>query len=68
MGIRVLKNFHVIDWERVVGWVSFAIFIVLVVFAVCFNIFYTGYYPTADWRSCCPLPCAYYPNCKGRAA
>jgi len=63
VGIPVLKNFYVIKWETVVQWVALVIFIVLVLFGVCFNIFYAGHYPATDWRSCCPLPCMFYPNC-----
>ena len=62
-GIPVLKNFKVYDWERVVFWVALALFIVLSLFAICFNIFYTAYYPPTDWRACCPMPCTRYPNC-----
>jgi len=63
VGIPVLKNFKVFAWERTVLWIAVAVFTVLVLFAIAFNVFYTAHYPATDWRSCCPLPCSYYPNC-----
>jgi len=63
IGLPVLKNFYIFKWETVVQWIALAIFLVFVLFGVCFNIFYTSHYPATDWRSCCPLPCMYYPKC-----
>ena len=63
VGILVLKNFKVFPWERKVLWVAVALFSVFVLFAICFNIFYTAHYLPTDWRQCCPLPCLNYPEC-----
>jgi len=62
VGIWVLENFTVYNWERKVKWIAVAAFSVLVLFAIGFN-FYTAHYPATDWRCCCPLPCSFYPNC-----
>lgn len=56
IGIPVLKNFSVKPWEKILWWISLVIYLVLVLFAVCFNGFYTSYYPKTDWRPCCPCP------------
>jgi len=64
VGIPVLKNFKVFNWERVVFWIAIILFVVFVLFAVLFNIFYTEHYPFTDWRECCPIPCFKYPHCQ----
>jgi len=63
VGIRVLKNFDVIEWEKKVAWVALAIYIVLMLIAVGINGIYTSLYPPTDWRACCPKPCSFYPDC-----
>ena len=52
IGIPVLKNLKVKPWERIVWWVSLIIYLVAVMFAVCWNAFYPGFPPT-DWKPCC---------------
>lgn len=66
IGIPVLKNFHVLPWEKVVWWVALVVYLLVVLFAVCWNGFYTSYYPITDWNPihpCCPCPLGYYGNC-----
>lgn len=53
LGIAVMKNINEKPWERTVGWVTLAIFLVFVSFAIFFNGLYKGY-PETDWRPCCP--------------
>lgn len=59
MGIPVLKNFHVKPWETILWWIALVVYLVLVLFAVCWNGFYPNYYPPTDWRPCCPCPYGY---------
>lgn len=53
LGIAVMKNIREKPWERTVGWVTLALFLVFVAIAVFFNGIYQGY-PETDWTSCCP--------------
>ncbi|KAH9500712.1 Rhomboid- protein 2 [Bulinus truncatus] len=48
LGIVFLKNVNTLRWEKILGWVSLAVFLVFVVFCVLFNVFYDGYKPT-EW-------------------
>lgn len=53
LGIAVMKNIRVKPWEKTVGWVTLAVFLVFISFAVFFNGLYKGY-PDTDWTPCCP--------------
>ncbi|XP_067662674.1 rhomboid-related protein 2-like isoform X1 [Haliotis asinina] len=48
LGIPVLKNIKKLPWETTLGWVTMAVFLLLVAFAVLFNGLYKGY-PATDW-------------------
>lgn len=48
LGIAVMKNINEKPWEKTVGWVTLAIFLVFVSFAIFFNGLYKGY-PETDW-------------------
>ncbi len=48
----MLKNIDEKPWERVVFWVSLAIYLVGFLFAVAWNAFYPGF-PKTDWSPCC---------------
>nr|VZI38829.1 unnamed protein product [Spirometra erinaceieuropaei] len=43
VGIPVLRNLHEKPWERIVFWISMAILVAFFVFAIFWNIFWTGY-------------------------
>ena len=45
VGIYVLRNLKVYPWERVLWWVSFVLFNVLIVSAILWNVFYQSYFP-----------------------
>ncbi|XP_046547424.1 rhomboid-related protein 2-like isoform X3 [Haliotis rubra] len=47
-GYPVLKNIKKLPWETTLGWVTMAVFLLLVAFAVLFNGLYKGY-PATDW-------------------
>ena len=53
LGIAVMKNINEKPWEKNVGWVTLALFLVFVSFAIFFNGLYQGY-PETDWTPCCP--------------
>jgi len=63
IGIPVLRNLVAHKWELRLRWVALAVFMLFIVFAVCFNIFYAAHFPPTDWRACCPMPCLSYPVC-----
>ena len=43
VGIPVLKNIKLLSWERVLSLVSIGVYVAFLLFAVLFNIFYSGY-------------------------
>ncbi|XP_060561566.1 rhomboid-related protein 2-like [Ruditapes philippinarum] len=53
LGIAVMKNINEKPWEKNVGWVTLALFLVFVSFSIFFNGLYNGY-PETDWTACCP--------------
>ena len=53
LGISVMKNINIKDWEKTVGWITLAIYLLFVAFAIFFNGLYDGY-PETDWSPCCP--------------
>ncbi|KAK2159861.1 hypothetical protein NP493_1683g00003 [Ridgeia piscesae] len=54
VGIPVLKNFDVKPWEKVVFWISVAVYVLGVAIAIGFNLLRANY-PKTDWRPCCPV-------------
>ncbi|WAR31567.1 RHBL2-like protein [Mya arenaria] len=53
LGIAVMKNINEKPWEKKVGWVTLAAFLIFVSLAIFFNGLYNGY-PETDWTPCCP--------------
>ena len=53
LGIPILKNVNVLTWEKTLGYVTLAIYLSFVGFAMIFNGVYKGY-PETDWSECCP--------------
>ncbi|KAL4219613.1 Rhomboid-related protein 2 [Mactra antiquata] len=53
LGIAVMKNINEKPWEKTVGWITLAVFLVFVSFSIFFNGLYQGY-PETDWTACCP--------------
>ncbi|VEL36864.1 unnamed protein product [Protopolystoma xenopodis] len=45
IGIPILRNFDRRPWERILFWVSLTLFIVLVIFAILWNIFFPNFPP-----------------------
>ncbi|KAH3857129.1 hypothetical protein DPMN_099729 [Dreissena polymorpha] len=52
LGIVVMKNINEKPWEKTLGWVTLAVFLVFVSIVVFFNGLYNGY-PETDWEPCC---------------
>ena len=55
VGIFILDNRRVQSWEPIIQWISFAIFTVLLLFTIVWNIFgneWTGgnFFPAPDYR------------------
>lgn len=50
LGIPVLRNIKELPWEKTLGWVTLAIYLVFVSFAMFFNGLFPGY-PQTDWTS-----------------
>ncbi|PRD25298.1 UNVERIFIED_CONTAM: rho [Trichonephila clavipes] len=50
IGMVCLRNLKVKKWEQILGWTLFAIYAVLMMFAILWNIFYTSYYPPPDYN------------------
>ncbi|XP_050394389.1 rhomboid-related protein 2 isoform X1 [Patella vulgata] len=48
LGVPVLKNVQKLPWETTLGWVTLALYLAFVAFAIMFNGFYKGY-PATDW-------------------
>jgi rhomboid-related protein 1/2/3 len=48
LGIPILKNVNVLTWEKTLGYVTLAIYLSFVGFAMIFNGVYKGY-PETDW-------------------
>ena len=53
LGIAVMKNINEKPWEKTIGWVTLAVFLIFVSFSIFFNGLYGGY-PDTDWSGCCP--------------
>ncbi|ESO08983.1 hypothetical protein HELRODRAFT_109972 [Helobdella robusta] len=53
IGVPVLRNIEVLRWEKILFWVCLALYLLLVLFSICWNGFYPDFPPT-DWRPCCP--------------
>jgi len=49
VGIKVLRNLKVYKWENVVWYTSLALYVVLMLTAICWNIFYPGFFPPAKY-------------------
>jgi len=45
VGVNVLRNLQVETWEKVVWWISFAVYLMLVTALIAVNIFWTGHFP-----------------------
>jgi len=45
VGVNVLRNLQVETWEKVVWWISFAIYLISVTAFIAVNIFWTGHFP-----------------------
>lgn len=45
IGLVCLRNLRVHKWEKILGWILFAIFILLMIFTILWNIFNVNYYP-----------------------
>ncbi|GFT41716.1 rhomboid-related protein 3 [Nephila pilipes] len=50
IGMVCLRNLKVKKWEQILGWTLFAVYVVLMLFAILWNIFYTSYYPKPDYQ------------------
>lgn len=48
LGIPVLKNIKRLEWEKTLGWVTLAVYLAFVAFAILFNTLYKDY-PPIDW-------------------
>ncbi|WAR31566.1 RHBL2-like protein, partial [Mya arenaria] len=53
LGIVIMKNINEKPWEKTVGWITLALFLVFISFSIFFNVLFQGY-PDTDWSSCCP--------------
>lgn len=54
IGVPVVRNLHERPCEKVLFWVSLLLYVLCLVFAVFWNIFYDDY-PDSDRRQCCPF-------------
>ncbi|XP_033731802.1 rhomboid-related protein 2-like [Pecten maximus] len=48
LGIPILKNIKELPWEKTLGWITLAVYLIFVSFAMFFNGLYPGY-PETDW-------------------
>lgn len=48
LGLNILRNVHVKQWEKKVWWASIIIYLILMLGAIVWNIFYTDYFPRPD--------------------
>jgi rhomboid-related protein 1/2/3 len=48
VGINVLRNLRVTSWEKKIWWISMCIYVILMLVAIAWNIFYTDYFPEPD--------------------
>lgn len=55
LGLNILRNVHVKQWEKKVWWASIIIYLILMLGAIVWNIFYTDYFPRPDnhWQGQC---------------
>ena len=49
VGIQVLKNLRPLKWEKVIWWISLSLYVILVVTAIAWNIFYPGWFPDSKY-------------------
>lgn len=49
IGLVCLRNLRVHKWEKILGWILFAIFVLLMIFTILWNIFNVNYYPDQDY-------------------
>ena len=45
VGIVVLKNLKLTKKENVMWWIAVAVYVILMLVGICWNTFYTGYFP-----------------------
>ncbi|XP_015903155.1 rhomboid-related protein 2 [Parasteatoda tepidariorum] len=50
IGLVCLRNLRVHKWEKILGWVLFAVFVLLMLFAILWNIFATSFYPVQKYN------------------
>jgi rhomboid-related protein 1/2/3 len=48
LGINVLRNVHVTSCEKKLWWISISVYLILMLGAVVWNIFYKDYFPISD--------------------
>lgn len=48
LGINVLRNLRVKSWEKKIWWTSICIYVILMLGAIAWNVFYDDYFPKPD--------------------
>lgn len=53
LSVAFVKNFKEEAWEKWPFYVVLVLYLLLMLFAVLWNTFYSSIYPNTDWESCC---------------